>query len=222
MRLFSYCIPVDDGAAPNPFWGICTLAICKPRIRSVAQKGDWIIGTGSKNVNGHNYFGKLVYAMRVSDVMTMKEYDSFCLKHLKEKIPDIKNKDYSRRVGDCIYDFSGRGKEKQREGVHNPGNHNTDINGKNVLLSNHFYYFGDQAIDLPEDFYPIIKDGQGHKSNYNNAYAKAFIDWIETQKYAFNVLHGKPQIEIVFNEKNGCISADKRCRAAEEDMAEEE
>lgn len=23
MRLFTYCLPVDDGAAPNPFWGAC-------------------------------------------------------------------------------------------------------------------------------------------------------------------------------------------------------
>lgn len=46
MRLFSYCIPVDDGAAPNPFWGVCTLAICKPAIRRVAEVGDWIAGVG--------------------------------------------------------------------------------------------------------------------------------------------------------------------------------
>lgn len=37
--LFSYCIPYDDGAAPNPFWGLCTLAICKPRIRRAAKEG---------------------------------------------------------------------------------------------------------------------------------------------------------------------------------------
>lgn len=31
--LYTYCIPYDDGAAPNPYWGICTLVICKPVIR---------------------------------------------------------------------------------------------------------------------------------------------------------------------------------------------
>jgi hypothetical protein len=45
--LFTYCIPYDDGAAPNPFWGLCTLAICKPSIRRVAKEGDWVVGTGS-------------------------------------------------------------------------------------------------------------------------------------------------------------------------------
>ena len=47
--LFTYCIPIDDGAAPNPYWGICTLVICKPVIRRVANVGDWVVGIGSKN-----------------------------------------------------------------------------------------------------------------------------------------------------------------------------
>ena len=32
MKLYTYCIPYDSGAAPNPFWETCTLAICKPVI----------------------------------------------------------------------------------------------------------------------------------------------------------------------------------------------
>lgn len=64
MKLYSYCIPVDDGAAPNPFWGTCTLTICKPKIRRVAQVGDWIVGVGSVNVGGDDYSGKLVVCLR--------------------------------------------------------------------------------------------------------------------------------------------------------------
>ena len=41
-KLYSYCLPYDDGAAPNPFWGTCTLVICKPAIRRTARVGDWI------------------------------------------------------------------------------------------------------------------------------------------------------------------------------------
>lgn len=41
-RLFSYTIPIDDGAAPNPFHGMCSLVICNPAIRRVAERGDWI------------------------------------------------------------------------------------------------------------------------------------------------------------------------------------
>ncbi len=69
--LFSYCIPYDDGAAPNPFWGLCTLAICKPGIRRVAKEGDWVVGTGSVNSPAGDASGKVVYAMRVTQKMTM-------------------------------------------------------------------------------------------------------------------------------------------------------
>jgi hypothetical protein len=47
-RLYSYCLPIDDGAAPTPYSGVCTPAIGKPRIRATAQVGDWIAGTGAK------------------------------------------------------------------------------------------------------------------------------------------------------------------------------
>lgn len=70
-RLFSYTIPVDDGAAPNPFDGLCTLAICKPKIRSRAKVGDWVAGLGSKNAPSGDLSGRLVYAMKVDEVMSL-------------------------------------------------------------------------------------------------------------------------------------------------------
>ena len=45
--LYTYVMPYDGGSAPNPYWGICTLVICKPKIRLSAQVGDWVVGTGS-------------------------------------------------------------------------------------------------------------------------------------------------------------------------------
>src|SRR5712671_5339411 len=33
MRLYSYVVARDFGFAPNPFFGVCTLATCKPDIR---------------------------------------------------------------------------------------------------------------------------------------------------------------------------------------------
>ena len=76
MKLYSYCIPVDNGAAPNPYWGVCTLTICKPDIRRTASIGDWVIGTGAKNVKGHgDLSNKLVYAMLVTNKMTLKEWN---------------------------------------------------------------------------------------------------------------------------------------------------
>src|SRR5579862_899416 len=43
-RLFPYAIPIHAGAAPNPFHGTCSLAICNPTISraSVHRLGDSI------------------------------------------------------------------------------------------------------------------------------------------------------------------------------------
>ena len=46
----------------EPLWGSCTLAICKPQIRRVAQPGDWVAGFGAKRSwDGLNHEGTLVY-----------------------------------------------------------------------------------------------------------------------------------------------------------------
>ena len=217
MRLFSYCIPVDDGAAPNPFFGACTLAICKPVIRRVANIGDWVVGVGSKNVSGIDYSGKIVYAMKVTQKMTLEEYDSYCLKLLPNKIPNINHEDYKRQVGDCIYRYK-EGEIIQLSGVHNEHNVDTDLNGKNVLLSKHFYYFGDKCIDIPDEFKSIIKQGQGHKSNANDCLKQPFIIWLESQNFILNYLYGRPQIKLKFkiNGLNECASV--RCISAKRDV----
>ena len=71
MRLYSYVVARDYGFAPNPFYGTCTLATCKPLIRRMASPGDWVIGTGAA---GNLLTGHLVYAMQVTEVLTFDEY----------------------------------------------------------------------------------------------------------------------------------------------------
>lgn len=221
MRLFSYCIPVDDGAAPNPFFGVCTLVICKPVIRRIAEIGDWVVGVGSKNVNGKDYSGKLVYAMKISEKMSLKEYDELCRNELTEKIPDIYSTDYERKVGDCIYNFENDPKGKLRPSVHNLGNRTTDLSGLNALLSTHFYYFGDNPIPIPNHLTDIIKQGQGHKSDSNNNLRLDFLDWIESLGYKKNQIYGKPQIRIEFKQspEGGSNTCSTRCQNDLEDEA---
>lgn len=97
-KIYSYVLRFDDGAAPNPFWGFCTLTICKPAIRRKAEIGDWVIGTGSKNTklkegNNVDFSDSIVYAMKITDKKTLREYDEFCKKHLINKIPKWKTQD---------------------------------------------------------------------------------------------------------------------------------
>ena len=78
--LFTYVVHHDFGLSPNPSGGYCTLTFCKfrradgmPNIVELAQVGDWIAGTGGKSKlsAGHD---KLVYAMKVTEKMTLWEY----------------------------------------------------------------------------------------------------------------------------------------------------
>jgi hypothetical protein len=158
-RLFTYTIPIDDGAAPNPFHGMCSLAICKPGIRRVAQKGDWIAGLGSKYAPSGDLSARLVYAMRVEAVVSLREYDERAPAEWPDRIPDIRSLDLSRRLGDCIYDYSHR-LPKQRSGVHGPENVETDLSGENVLISRDFFYFGSRAMKLPDDLLPIFEGAE--------------------------------------------------------------
>lgn len=193
--LYTYCLRVDDGAAPNPFWEVCTLVICKPRIRSVAREGDWIVGTGSANSKLGDMRNYVIYAMQVTKKMTMREYDLFTQEHLPEKIPNWYDRDLRRRLGDSMYDFSYN-LPKVRTGVHNVENRATDLGGKNALLSEHFFYFGDRPRLLPKHLLGMIKHGQGHRSKSNGVYVAPFLDWLFGLGLRPNRIYGNPQDQL--------------------------
>ncbi len=203
--LFSYCIPIDDGAAPNPYWGICTLTICKPVIRRVAKVVDWVVGIGSKNSPIGDISHKVVYVMKVTKKLTLQEYDDLCREKYPNKIPDWNSEDFRRRVGDCIYDFSEESNPKLRKSVHIEKNKEKDLSGKNALISDHFYYFGDKPISLPDNLKFITKEGQGYKSKSNIPYINDFIKWIENLGYEINSVNGEPQLkEEIMKIKDVC------------------
>ena len=85
----------DTGFAPNPFFGYCTLACCKPVIRRTAQAGDWIVGLTPK-AQGSN----IVYVMKVEETLSFGQYNQD--RRFKQKIPDRKG-DGVHQCGDNIY-----------------------------------------------------------------------------------------------------------------------
>lgn len=77
---YSYVVARDYGFAPNPFWGVLTLATCKPKIRKSANVGDYVIGHSAAS-DGN----KLIFIMKVGRVITFDEYwnsDEFEIKNL--------------------------------------------------------------------------------------------------------------------------------------------
>lgn len=201
-KIYSYVLRIDDGAAPNPFWGLCTLTICKPAIRRKAQIGDWVIGTGSKNTRlkdgkTYDFSDCIVYAMKITDKKALSEYDEFCKSNLINKIPKWKTNDWKLRVGDCIYDYSTSSEPVIRKGVHNEGNRQRDLGGHNSLLSDHFYYFGVEARPLPSNLKELIKKNQGHKKIENPNLIQQFEEWIE--QFEKNKLYADPQMRWLFD-----------------------
>jgi hypothetical protein len=201
-RIFSYVLRFDDGAAPNPFWKTCTLTICKPAIRRNAKIGDWVVGTGSKNAkcndgNIYDLSDSVVYAMKISDIKTLQEYDIFCNTSLKKKIPNWRTDDWRLRMGDCIYDYSKIPEPSIRKSVHNEGNRQRDLSGLNALLSNEYYYFGEEARPLPTNLRQIIKRNQGHRKIENVDLILEFEAWIN--QFEKNKIYADSQLRSQFD-----------------------
>ena len=130
MKLYSYVMIYDTGFAPNPFWGYCTLATCKPGIRRVAKQGDWIIGCGSTSNVGT---GKLIYAMKITEPpLDFENYDKD--RRFQKKKPK-EHRDLRYKRGDNIYFKDEMGNWHQRLSMHCLGQMKTDFGGKRVLVS---------------------------------------------------------------------------------------
>lgn len=177
MNLYSYVITRDYGFAPNPFWGICSLATCKPQIRQRALKGDWIAGFGGANTT---IAGKMVFLMCVDETCTFDDY--WNNPRFKVKRPCFDGC-YQQCYGDNIYHHVGN--EWVQENSHhsyeneiNYNNLNHDTRIDRVLISSYYWYFGSDAIEVPNEFKNIIATCRGYKKIQEDRCID-FIDWVK-------------------------------------------
>jgi len=177
-----------------------------------------VVGVGGANAPSGNLSGRLVFAMRVEEVLTLEEYHRRALADWPSKIPDVTSLDLAARLGDCIYDFSGS-KVRPRPGVHGAGNISSDLGGKNVLLSRDFYYFGREAIPLDPDLKNICPSTQGHRSDANIDKMAAFVVWLRGLNLPTGQLHGWPDMVLKWS---AAASSQSGCAARAHDDHEEE
>ena len=171
MKIMSYIITHDYGFAPNPYGGFLTLATCKPKIRNSAKIGDILVGIGSST---GAYKNRLIYAAQVSNVVDMNEYFENPIYQVKK--PSDEN--ISRRRGDNIYYQENGTWIQLNNPFHDEGNISHDLNSTNVLICEDFWYFGNKAPLLPENFLGIVKKGPGHKNINDQILASSFLDWL--------------------------------------------
>lgn len=184
-RLFCYVVARDYGFAPNPFFRICTLATCKPKIRKTASVGDWIIGTGSKQKDRQRC---LVYVMRVTEAMTFNEY--WADERFRRKRPNLRGSK-KQAFGDNIYFRDNSGQWHQRDSHHsyqhgmpNPNNIKNDTQTDRVLISTEYTYWGGSGPEIPQrfsdDYAFDICALRHHKCRFPKELVNDFLNWFHT------------------------------------------
>lgn len=178
VNYFSYVLRRDFGFAPNPFNGICTLATCKPQIRKAAVVGDWIFGTSSTSGGRRS---SLIYAMKVTKKISFNEYWSD--PQFETKKP-VMNGSLKKMYGDNIYHHDGTkwsqadSHHSQDDGSPNMENVNRDTSVDAVLISDEFYYFGIQGLEIPDTLIKhVVKRGMGHLRPLQE-YGDRFVQYV--------------------------------------------
>lgn len=189
MKLHSYVVRYDSGFAPNPFYGYCTLATCKPTIRKSAHVGDWLVGCGSNDKKVRRG-GHLVYAMRVTEIQDFRSYGSD--PRFSMKIP-CRTGSRKQSCGDNIYYRSNNDNHwKQRDSFHSKsdGSQNLqhterDTSVDRVLISDDFVYFGGYGPAFPSSLrnfqgLDVCKAGRGVIGFDDTDIISAFVAWIRS------------------------------------------
>lgn len=178
MKLYSYIVKHDTGFSPNPFWGCCTLADCKPAIRRTAEVGDWIVGLSPKACGN-----RVVFAMEVDEILDYASYNRDG--RFTNKIPDYSRGEVVWRAGDNIYKPLPTGGFQQLRSMHSRGDEETpetkahDLGGVNVLVARNFYYFGGSGPELPQHL-EELKVGRAHKNRFTRETIRDFLEFISS------------------------------------------
>ena len=185
MNCFRYKIEHDFGFAPNPFHGTLSMATCKGDIRknNNRQLGDWIVGLGSKSMGNLHH---IVFAMKVEEKLTFDQYWNdarfLCKKpNLNGSLIEIYGDNVyhtDESTGKVIQENCAHSKDN---GIVDEGHYKRDVEGQYVLLSKTFYYFGDHAPLIPEEFSYILNDSRNLK--FWDLYGESqkiqkFVDWL--------------------------------------------
>ena len=162
-RGLSYIITRDFGFAPNPFHGVLTLATCKPRIRSSAQVGDYLIGNSPKSAGN-----KLIYMAKVDEITTFDAYWNDSRFQCKKA---VMNGSLKKLYGDNIYHhedgewIQANSHHSLDDGLVNESNLLRDTGTTDrVLICNEFFYLGKSMVDISKLFPNCVHYGIGHNA----------------------------------------------------------
>lgn len=163
-KLFSYVVHHDEGFAPHPFGRLCTLAKCK-------------YGSSKKrNIVEMAEVGDWIAGTGGADLTKSAGHGKLIYAmQVDEKIPLA---EYCRAM-------NGKRIDAKRED-------SVIEDGRYALISWHFFYFGRNAIKIPQKYlkHPFEKRGPGYRCDFTEEYVEEFVTWLED---TFKVgVHGPP------------------------------
>jgi hypothetical protein len=144
MNVYRYVIVTDNGLAPCIDDGLLTLCVCKPMIRLSANVNDWIIAFGSKRTFGPER--QLVYAAKITKKCPMVDY----IEIGKNRLDSL----YELKDGELQHNGSSHHRKCS--------NQKNDLKGKYCLISENFWYFGKNALPLPDEHDDLYFSGRGY------------------------------------------------------------
>jgi hypothetical protein len=176
MKLCSYVIKGDTGLAPNPFHGYCTNALCTPsHMNARLVPGDWLMGNSPK-ADGN----RLVYAMRISEVLHMNDY--FHDPRFQKKKQEPLGKKEEQCGDNFYYRKNGDWKRLPSRFHNNPTLFVQDVGknrtGRPVFVAKLFYYFGDKRVSIPQRLRRVIRGVQGIQYTEGHL-VDDFLLWLE-------------------------------------------
>lgn len=152
MRVFSYVIVRDRGGAPNFEPPRPTLAVCKPKIRLKADKGDLVLAFAGRSLGPEPHAVR--WAGIVGERLTYEDYWNdlrFAAKKTGEH-------------ADNFYRPNGAGFERVPQSKHNPKAAETDLGGRHILVFNRVWRFGPTIAVLPASFgLRMVGGRRGHR-----------------------------------------------------------
>ncbi|WP_155754940.1 hypothetical protein [Burkholderia thailandensis] len=179
MKLLKYVMTSDTGLAPNPYFDICSLALCTPNhMKARLQPGDWVLGHSCKATGN-----RLIYAMRLTRVIDMDRY----FREYPQKRPVLGGKP-EQTCGDNLYFRDGVHWRRVPSAAHNSVESFKQDHGKPVFLAEgagNFWYFG-AANSLPESlafagrFPGLVLNRQGIQYVYDVEAIEKFVRWLES------------------------------------------
>ncbi|MEI6456261.1 MAG: hypothetical protein WCO93_08225, partial [bacterium] len=151
---------------------------------------DWVVGIrgktlykklGLEKTSDDSTAYRIVFAMKVASKVTFAEY----YEKFPEKRPDFSMPESIYKRGDNIYRPLRNGEYKQLKSQHTEKNKAKDLSGKFVLISDQFYYFGSEPVEIPKNLSSLVC-GRGHKSNFDKSIQDLFLECITSKTIGIN------------------------------------